>query len=104
MKTTEYDDFKVSVLKLPGDAGAWNLVYNFLRLRRDVFIGRKKWNLYDADGFEFEQYDVATYATYVIAYGEKEKVLAGARLIRCNQTSGMGAYEAAFKLTRSNSC
>ncbi len=82
---------EISVLRLPKDAARWNLVYDFLKLRKEVFIEKMNWQLFDAQGIEFEQYDIATVATYVIVH-DGPKVVAGARLLRCDTKIGGGVY------------
>lgn len=85
-------DVKLSILKLPESASQWDLVFDFLKLRREVFIARMRWQLADIDGIEFEQYDIAGVATYIIAHTD-EKVVGGARLIRCDtQIDAKGYY------------
>lgn len=91
MHTADYSDFTVSVLHLPEDASNWNLVYDFLSLRRKVFIEKMKWQLMDTNGIEFEQYDIVGLASYVIAHSGTE-VIAGARIIRCDKTMGQYSY------------
>ncbi len=78
---------QVSILKLPQTASQWYLVNSFMELRNRTFIGRKKWSLVVHKDIEFEQYDTATYPYYVVAHTEG-KVVAGCRLIRCDQTLG----------------
>lgn len=91
MHKVDYTDFTVSVLHLPEDASSWNLVYDFLALRRKVFIEKMKWQLMDTNGIEFEQYDIVGLASYVIAHSGAE-VLAGARIIRCDKRVGHYSY------------
>ena len=87
MLFAKYDNFEVSVLRLPESAERWNLVFDFLKLRREVFINKMKWQLIDDKGIEFEQYDVVNIATYMIAH-RGEEVIAGARLLRCDSVIG----------------
>ena len=56
-------------------------------LRRDVFIDKMSWDLTSYEALEFEQYDTLGYATYVVAH-DGDTVLAGCRLIRCDQMVG----------------
>lgn len=58
-----------------------------MELRERTFIGRKKWMLLSRDNIEFEQYDTATYPYYIVAH-DNETVIAGCRLIRCDQSFG----------------
>lgn len=87
MKTYPHGEFDVTILKLPQDAVRGNLVFDFLKLRRQIFIERMKWQLMDNKGIEFEQYDIVGVATYVIAHKGNE-VIAGARLVRCDKVVG----------------
>lgn len=80
-------DIQISILRLPGDASQWELVMRFLELRRKIFIHKKKWRLFEEGAIEFEQYDTATVATYVIAHRQGE-ILAGLRLLRCDTQIG----------------
>ena len=86
----------ISVLRLPKDAAKWHLVYDFLRVRREVFIERRNWRLNEAQGIEFEQYDIATIATYIVVHSGL-KVVAGARLLRCDTQIGGGLYSYMIK-------
>jgi len=81
------DDIQISILRLPGDASQWELVMRFLELRRKIFIYKKKWRLFEEGAIEFEQYDTATVATYVIAHRNGD-ILAGLRLLRCDTKIG----------------
>lgn len=87
MLFAKYEDFEISILRLPESAGQWNLVFDFLKLRREVFINKMKWQLVDDKGIEFEQYDVVNVATYIIAH-RGDEVIAGARLLRCDSAIG----------------
>jgi len=81
----------LSILTLPQDARRWNLVYDFLKLRKEVFIEKMKWQLFDDQGIEFEQYDIATVATYILVH-DKDEVIAGARMLRCDTKIAGGRY------------
>lgn len=67
------------------------LYTNFLRARREVFIKTKGWDLPEADGMEFDQYDTPQ-SRWVVLH-EYGRVLAGMRLTpttaRCGQYSYM---------------
>lgn len=78
---------EIEILRLPQAAKKWYLVNAFMELRNRTFIGRKKWSLVVHKEIEFEQYDTATYPTYVVAH-EAGKVIAGCRLIQCDQQMG----------------
>lgn len=81
------DHVRIEFLKLPENSGQWYLVMDFLRLRTRVFVNQMNWDLLVDDEIEFEQYDTATVATYIIAHRDG-LVIGGARLIRCDSTIG----------------
>ncbi len=84
-------DLRVHVLTLPRDAARWNLVTEYLRLRKEVFIDRMNWNLRAHEAVEFEQYDHFG-TTYVIAEeAGTGEVVGGARLLRTDQASPNGS-------------
>lgn len=89
MKDKVEDDGALTVefLKLPENTEKWPLVMKFLRLRTHVFVERMKWDLLVDKEIEFEQYDTATVATYIIVHRD-DYVLGGARLIRCDTRIG----------------
>lgn len=64
----------------------WNLVTEFMRLRKRIFIEQMGWKLIEADGLEFEQYDGFS-STYVIAT-QGDKVVGGARLLATTHVLG----------------
>lgn len=97
MRTVSYGDFDVSVLSLPRDTQRWNLVFDFLKLRKQVFIEKMKWQLMDSEGIEFEQYDIVGVATYVIAH-VGETVIAGARLVRCDMAIGKPPHDYSYMI------
>lgn len=75
------------VLRVPADASRWNLVTEFLQLRKQVFVDRMGWELATLDLMEFEQYDSFA-ATYVIAeHRATGRVAGGARLLRTDHAS-----------------
>ena len=75
------------VLRMPADASRWNLVTEFLQLRKQVFVDRLGWELATLDLMEFEQYDSFA-ATYVIAqHSATGRVAGGARLLRTDHAS-----------------
>ena len=74
---------QTSVLSLPHSASSWDLVYEYYRIRRDIFIGQRGWALSGKDDIEFEQYDSVLPVHYIIGH-EGPNVLGGARLVRCD--------------------
>lgn len=82
---------KLHILTLPRDSGRWNLVSEYLKLRKDVFIDQMNWGLHAHEAAEFEQYDHFG-TTYVIAEDARTgDVVGGARLLRTDQTSPSGS-------------
>ena len=63
---------------------------NMLRARHETFIGRKNWDLPEAGGMEFDQYD--TPASRWIAVHEFGRVLAGVRLTPTTNRVGIYTY------------
>lgn len=82
---------EISVLKLPISASRWNLVLEYMKLRKHVFMEQKRWDLIARDGIEFEQYDTVGYADYVLAH-DGDEVLAGCRLVQCSKQVGQYSY------------
>lgn len=66
------------------------LFTNVLRARRQSFIVQKKWDLPEADGMEFDQYD--TPQSRWIAVHEAGQVLAGIRLTPTTARCGIYSY------------
>ena len=66
------------------------LFANMFRARRKTFIDRKNWDLPQADGMEFDQYD--TPASRWVAVHEFGRVLAGVRLTPTSARCGIYSY------------
>ena len=66
------------------------LFANMFRARRQTFIGHKKWDLPEANGMEFDQYD--TPASRWVAVHEFGRVLAGVRLTPTTARCGIYSY------------
>lgn len=66
------------------------LFANMFRARRKTFIEHRKWDLPEADGMEFDQYD--TPASRWVAVHEFGKVLAGVRLTPTTARCGIYSY------------
>jgi len=66
------------------------LLANILRARHETFIQNAKWDLPQADGMEFDQYD--TPASRWIAVHELGEVLAGVRLTPTTARCGVYTY------------
>ena len=66
------------------------LFTNVLRARRQSFIVQRKWDLPEADGMEFDQYD--TPQSRWIAVHEAGRVLAGIRLTPTTARCGIYTY------------
>ena len=67
-----------------------SLFSNVLRARRETFIVQRKWDLPEADGMEFDQYD--TPQSRWIAVHEDGVVLAGIRLTPTTARCGIYSY------------
>ncbi len=67
-----------------------DLFANLLRARRETFIVQNKWDLPEADGMEYDQYD--TPASRWIAVHEFGEVLAGIRLTPTTARCGIYSY------------
>lgn len=65
------------------------LFANMLRARRELFIVHNKWNLPEAMGMEYDQYDTPA-SRWVVVHDAEGKVLAGNRLTPT--TTGCGIY------------
>ncbi len=66
------------------------LLANVFRARRQTFIVQNKWDLPEADGMEFDQYD--TPASRWIAVHDLGQVLAGVRLTPTTARCGIYSY------------
>ena len=66
------------------------LFANMFRARRQTFIQHKKWDLPEANGMEFDQYD--TPASRWVAVHEFGRVLAGVRLTPTTARCGIYSY------------
>lgn len=67
-----------------------DLLVNLFKARRESFIVRRSWDLPEAEGMEYDQYD--TPASRWIAVHEGDKVLAGVRLTPTMAKCGMYTY------------
>lgn len=86
----------VEALTLPGDLMRYDLIADFLRVRKRVFVDEKAWSLHHAEGVEFEQYDTFD-TTYVIAHCDGD-VLGGARLKRTDRQHGTGEVSYSYMI------
>lgn len=66
------------------------LLVNLFKARRDSFIGQNNWDLPEAEGMEYDQYD--TPASRWIAVHERGEILAGIRLTPTTAKCGMYSY------------
>lgn len=66
------------------------MVASYLRMRKNIFIGKLAWDLQHTDAMEFEQYDSVD-TIYVVAH-EDGCVLGGARLLRTDRSVGIYSY------------
>jgi N-acyl-L-homoserine lactone synthetase len=67
------------------------LFANMLRARRELFIERNKWDLPEALGMEYDQYDTPA-SRWVVVHNELGEVLAGNRLTPSTARCGMYTY------------
>ena len=67
------------------------LFANMLRARRELFIVHNKWNLPEAMGMEYDQYDTPA-SRWVVVHDELGRVLAGNRLTPTTTRCGMYSY------------
>jgi N-acyl-L-homoserine lactone synthetase len=67
-----------------------NLLVNYLKARKEIFIDRLKWNLPHTEGMEFDQYDTPMCRWVIIHEGEQ--VLAGVRLMPTTARCGVYSY------------
>lgn len=74
----------------------YDLVRQFMALRKTTFIDNKEWDLTHDEGIEFEQYD-SFHAVYVIAHLDG-RVLGGARLIRTDRMFGSGRIKYSYMI------
>lgn len=84
------------VIKWPEGLEKWNLVNDYLKLRKKVFIDRLDWPLFHAEELEFEQYDTLD-TVYVVATSNG-KTIGGARLRRTDQTNGKGSIQYSYMI------
>lgn len=80
---------QVEVVEFGSANCRWDLVESYLRRRRNVFIGQKRWPLVSCGAMEFDQYGVLPAAVYVVAHS-RGQVISGARLLRCDAQIGTG--------------
>ncbi|MEY3960091.1 MAG: hypothetical protein RIR14_745 [Pseudomonadota bacterium] len=67
------------------------LFANMLRARRELFIVHNKWNLPEALGMEYDQYDTPA-SRWVVVHDGEGKVLAGNRLTPTTTRCGIYSY------------
>lgn len=87
---------ELTLVRPPDGFKRYDLVQSFLRLRKQIFVDKMGWPLYDYEEIEFEQYDSFT-AAYIIAH-EGDDVLGGARLIRTDQMLGSGKLRYSYMI------
>lgn len=67
------------------------LFANMLRARRELFIVHNKWNLPEAMGMEYDQYDTPA-SRWVVVHDEFGRVMAGNRLTPTTTKCGIYSY------------
>jgi acyl homoserine lactone synthase len=87
---------QLTVVRTPRGFHRYDLVRSFLQLRKEVFIDKMDWPLYQYDAIEFEQYDTFN-AVYIIAH-DGAQVLGGARLIRTDHEIGTGKIKYSYMI------
>lgn len=90
-------ELEISIISLPAGVARYNLVMNYMALRSEVFIEMKKWDLNNADGIEWEQYDVHGASVYVLAH-DGTIVHAGCRLMRTDTVIGNGTLTYSYMI------
>lgn len=92
----QLQNITVEAVTMPRDIKKYDLVANFLRMRKRVFVDHKAWPLFHADDIEFEQYDTFD-TTYILAH-DGETVLGGARLRRTDRRAGAGSVSYSYMI------
>ena len=85
------------VIELPRDIRKSNIVQKFLSLREEIFVSKMGWHLNVFQGIEYEQYDRLNNTVYIILL-ENDQVVGGARLARCDWTSGQGTVQYSYMI------
>lgn len=67
------------------------LFANYMRARRELFIVHNKWNLPEAMGMEYDQYDTPA-SRWVVVHDDAGRVLAGNRLTPTTTHCGIYSY------------
>ncbi len=67
------------------------LFANMMRARRERFIEHRKWNLPQAMGMEYDQYDTPA-SRWVVVHDERGRVMAGNRLTPTTAQCGIYSY------------
>ena len=67
------------------------LFANYLRARRELFIVHNRWNLPEAMGMEYDQYDTPA-SRWVVVHDDLGRVLAGNRLTPTTTRCGIYSY------------
>lgn len=80
--------YSISVVELPAAVHDMDLVMDFMRFRKRVFVDRMEWPLIHSEGVEFEQYDTLN-TCYILAH-EGRSVIGGARVKPTSATNGRG--------------
>lgn len=81
---------RTTVLSFENMASHGDLLVNYLRARKATFIDRLNWNLSQADGMEFDQYDTPQ-CRWVIVH-EFGEILGGVRLLPTTAACGVYSY------------
>lgn len=85
------------VINYPENSDLWSRVSEYFKLRKRIFVDQLDWELYSAEGLEFEQYDNFANTTYIVAI-QNNKVVAGARLRRTDSSYGSGLIKYSYMI------
>jgi N-acyl-L-homoserine lactone synthetase len=85
------EDMQTTTLSFTNFHNHGELFANMLRARRELFIVQNKWDLPEAMGMEYDQYDTPA-SRWVVVHDELGKVLAGNRLTPTTTTCGIYSY------------
>jgi len=84
------DQIRATTLSMQNMHHHGNLMVNYLKARREVFIVSKGWQLPETDGMEFDQYDTPE-ARWIVVH-QNGKVLAGIRIAPTTARCGLHSY------------
>lgn len=83
-------DIKITTLSFRNQHERGTLLTKYMEARKSIFIDRLNWNVSEADGMEFDQYD--TPACRWVVLHEFGEVLGGVRLLPTTASCGCYSY------------